>query len=68
MEGLTDNLDLQLLRRRAGVDQIELALYLGVHQGTLSRFETGRIQQLPGGRGRPDYLHALAALEQRGAA
>lgn len=67
MEG-TDNLDLQLIRRRAGVDQIDLALYMGVHQGTLSRFETGRIQRLPGDRGRSDYLQALAALEQRGAA
>lgn len=63
-----DNLDLQLLRRRAGVDQIALAAAMGVHQATLSRFETGRLQELPGGRGRSDYMAALAALEQRGAA
>ena len=58
----TDNFDLQLLRKRAGVEQEELALALGVHPGTLSRFETGKRTDLPGGRGRGEYAEALDRL------
>lgn len=57
-----DHLDLQLKRRRAGVEQIALAAELGIHQGTLSRFEVGRLEKLPGGRGRKEYLTALDVI------
>ena len=58
----TDNLDLQLLRRRASIEQEQLAQELGVHPGTLSRFETGKRTDLPGGRGREEYLAELDRL------
>lgn len=63
-----DHLDLQLQRQRAGVEQLTLAAELGVHQGTLSRFERGRRHDLPGGRGEKEYLEALHRLVERTAA
>lgn len=63
--GRRDQLDLQLRRRRAGIDQISLAAALGVAQGTLSRFETGRRSDLPGGRGRKEYIETLDKLQAK---
>lgn len=59
-----DNLDLQLRRRRLGIHQDKLAAELDVHSTTLSRFETGKRADLPGGRGRAEVTAAIDRLAE----
>ena len=61
-----DNLDLAIRRRRAGVEQQQLAVALGVDQAALSRFETNN-GKLGRNLSRVDYIAALEKLAGEGA-
>lgn len=62
MQAYTDNLDLQLLRKRAGITQEEIAEAFGTSASTISKFETGRLTELPDGSARSEYEAAIRRL------
>jgi len=62
MQSATDNLDLQLLRKRAGITQEEIAEAFGTSASTISKFETGRLTELPDGSSRSEYEAAIKRL------
>ena len=65
---MPDNLDLMLLRKRAGLDQAALGRKLSCSQSAISEFEHGKRDALPDGSGREDYLAALERLSEGDAA
>lgn len=66
-----DNLDLQVQRKRAGITQDQMAVLMETSPSSISKFETGRLEVLPNGKGRAEYAEVLeqqAAASTRGAA
>ena len=64
----SDNLDLQIERKRAGITQDVMAVHLETSPSSLSKFETGRLVVLPNGKGREEYTAVLRQLAATAAA
>ncbi len=65
---MADNLDLQTRRRRLGLNQWQVAQFLGIKRAAyISEFETSD-RKLPNSLTRADYEALLDRLEREGAA
>ena len=62
----TDNLDLQVRRKRLGLRQRDVARMLGVGgTSAISSFENGDSLSLPHGQGRKEYERVLTEAERQ---
>lgn len=63
---MSDNLDLQIRRKRLRLTQRDVAECLGLKRlGDVSEFELGRRDKFPNGKGRKDYEKALTILARK---